>query len=117
MKRTTFLTALLVTAFSLPAFAQDAAPAAAPAEGAKRHIAAEGDKGPRRHGDFLAKLDTNKDGAVDKAEFVADAEAKFTKLDADGDGKVTADEFKALREKMRAEHGDRKKAGEGAKFP
>lgn len=110
MKRTALLTALLVTAFALPAFAQEAAPAAAPAEGGKPPVA-------RKHGDFIKKLDTNGDGAIDKAEFVADAEAKFTKLDADNDGKVTADEFKALRDKMRAEHGDRKKEGEGAKFP
>lgn len=48
---------------------------------------------------MLAKFDGNKNGALDPAEkqamFDQRATARFEKLDANGDGAVTLDEFKA----------------------
>ena len=41
----------------------------------------------------LMRYDTNKDGAVDRAEWKAAQEARFKRLDANGDGKLTQDEL------------------------
>jgi len=48
--------------------------------------------------------DKNADGVVDKAEWVAAGrkEERFTRVDADSDGKVTVDELKTAMSKMRA---------------
>ncbi|ATY31262.1 CREC-EF hand family protein [Sphingomonas psychrotolerans] len=43
-------------------------------------------------GDMLAKADTNNDGAVTKAEFLADTDARFARLDANEDGKISKEE-------------------------
>jgi hypothetical protein len=50
------------------------------------------------------KWDTNADGGIDKAEWVAAGrkEARFAKADADGDGKITLDELKAGMARMKA---------------
>ncbi len=41
----------------------------------------------------LMRYDTNKDGAVDRAEWKVAQEARFKQLDANGDGKLTQDEL------------------------
>jgi len=41
----------------------------------------------------LMRYDTNKDGAVDSAEWKTAQEARFKQLDANGDGKLTQDEL------------------------
>jgi EF-hand domain pair len=41
----------------------------------------------------LMRYDTNKDGAVDRAEWKAGQEARFKGLDTNGDGKLTQDEL------------------------
>ena len=41
----------------------------------------------------LMRYDTNKDGAVDRAEWKAAQEARFKQLDTNGDGKLTQDEL------------------------
>ncbi len=41
----------------------------------------------------LMRYDTNKDGAVDRAEWKAGQEARFKRLDANGDGKLGQDEL------------------------
>jgi hypothetical protein len=41
----------------------------------------------------LMRYDTNKDGAVDRAEWKAGQEARFKQLDTNGDGKLTQDEL------------------------
>lgn len=66
---------------------------------------AEGHKGPRgHHGDkMFEKIDTNKDGAISKAESQAFNDAKFTAMDANKDGKVTKEEAKAHFDAKRAE--------------
>lgn len=55
------------------------------------------------------KADTNKDGEISKAEFVAHANARFKKSDANDDGVVT-------REERRAEHERRRAAKSEAQF-
>jgi hypothetical protein len=39
------------------------------------------------------RYDTNKDGVVDRAEWKAGQEARFKRLDANGDGKLTQEEL------------------------
>lgn len=41
--------------------------------------------------------DTNNDRAIDRAEFMAAAEARFARADADGNGTISADERRAMR--------------------
>src|ERR1700704_3594214 len=41
----------------------------------------------------LMRYDTNKDGVVDRAEWKAGQEARFKRLDANGDGKLTQEEL------------------------
>jgi hypothetical protein len=50
------------------------------------------------------KWDTNADGGVDKAEWVAAGrkEARFALADTDGDGKISLDELKTGMSKMKA---------------
>ena len=56
--------------------------------------------------ELVAKMDTNKDGSIDLAEFSepqkAEIEGRFKKMDENGDGKVTKEEMKAGAEKMRS---------------
>jgi len=58
--------------------------------------------------EMLAQYDTNKDGKLDDAERAAMRDAKLTerfkKMDANGDGKLTLDEFKAAAAKNGAFH-------------
>jgi len=42
--------------------------------------------------DLLTMSDTNGDGVVTEAEFLADVDARFAKLDADKDGKISKQE-------------------------
>jgi len=77
-------------------------------------VAAQSADGPRRGHDrgdrmerMLERTDTNGDGAIDAAEFAAEAEARFTQADADGDGLVTEAEREAAHEAMHAERRER----------
>ena len=49
---------------------------------------------------WFNRIDANKDGKVDKAEFTADAEAFFKRLDANGDGMLTSDEIYVYEHKI-----------------
>jgi len=53
------------------------------------------------------RLDTNGDGVVSKAEFLAHAEERFSKIDQDGSGDISKNEGKEAHKKMR----ERKKEG------
>ena len=48
---------------------------------------------PSRANSGIMRYDTNKDGAVDRAEWKAGQEARFKRLDANNDGKLTQDEL------------------------
>lgn len=49
----------------------------------------------------MQKMDTNEDSQVDLAEYLAHAEARFRRLDADGDGYITKDERRSAHQQMR----------------
>lgn len=48
-----------------------------------------------RGGGMLQRLDTDGDGLLSLQEFQAPNDARFASLDADGDGSISAEEFKA----------------------
>ena len=65
------------------------------------------------------KADLNQDGQITRAEFQAEANAKFTAADTNFDNLLTKDEMKALRAKKRTEREDKRFAamdanGDGA---
>ncbi|WP_162937385.1 EF-hand domain-containing protein [Indioceanicola profundi] len=65
---------------------------AQPAGGDQEHHGEHG----RHHGAaMMEKLDTNKDGSIDAAEFEAAAATRFSEIDANGDGSVTKEEATA----------------------
>lgn len=53
-------------------------------------------------GMIAAMADTNKDGAITRAEFDAGVKAHFARMDANADGMVSVEERKAAHEQMRA---------------
>lgn len=61
----------------------------------------KGDKGEKFQRHMMEKIDTNGDGVISKAEFMAAHEEKFTKMDTDGNGELSADELKAARDHMK----------------
>ena len=71
--------------------------------------------GKRGHGGMgmmMGKMaDTNKDGAVSRAEFLAAHDAHFAKVDANKDGSITPDERKAAMAQMREHKGKMRGAG------
>ncbi len=56
------------------------------------------------HGKMLKMMDTDGNGAVSKKEMMDFHTARFEQSDANGDGEVTKEEFKAAMEKMRRKH-------------
>ena len=66
-----------------------AAPEDLPAPAEKPAPAERGGRAPSG----LMRYDTNKDGVVDRAEWKAGQEARFKRLDTNGDGKLTQDEL------------------------
>ena len=58
-----------------------------------RRYAGPRPRGPTRANRGIMRYDTNKDGVVDRAEWKAGQEARFKRLDSNGDGKLTQDEL------------------------
>jgi hypothetical protein len=58
-------------------------------------------EGGNHKGKMMERVDTNGDGMVSKAEFMAKHEAKFVKMDKDGDGSLSMDEMKKNMKKMK----------------
>src|SRR5262245_9287909 len=58
------------------------------------------------HKDMLAEIDTDGDGAVSKAEFLAFHEKRFAEIDTNSDGKIE----KAEAEAKKAEWKEKRKA-------
>ena len=85
MKRALFAaTALAVAALALP--------------GAQAN---EKDGASKSRTGYFERLDTDKDGAVTLQEAVAVHHARFTKIDANGDGSVSRDEFMSYSAKAK----------------
>ena len=65
----------------------------------------------------MKKMDTDGDGAVSKDEFMAHAEKKFSRKDKNGDGVISADEMKRMKKHKEGKCGEGKcgegKCGEG----
>jgi hypothetical protein len=80
---------LSATALLLIAGSALAAPDDLPAPAEKPAPAERGGRAPSG----LMRYDTNKDGVVDRAEWKAGQEARFKRLDTNGDGKLTQDEL------------------------
>ena len=50
---------------------------------------------------MFERHDTNGDEVISKSEFIASAEERFKKMDADGNGEISKDEIKAHHAKMK----------------
>lgn len=61
-----------------------------------------GEKG--RHGGWFQKLDEDGDGKVSQEEFQNRAEEKFDKMDGDGDGSITEEEWREAVEHWKEKH-------------
>ncbi len=61
-------------------------------------------------GPHMRKADANQDGAVTRAEAVADRSAWFARVDGDKDGFITSAEIDAARERARQERKQRRLA-------
>jgi hypothetical protein len=66
-------------------------------------VAAVASAAPGMGGRGFAKLDTNNDGSITRAEIDAQAAERFAKIDADRDGFVTQAEMTAHRDAMRTQ--------------
>ena len=55
----------------------------------------------RGPGGGLMAADTDQDGKISRAEFMAQSSERFAKLDTNGDGQISGDEMKAMMERMR----------------
>ncbi len=71
---------------------------------------AGGARGMKMWGGMVRQADANKDGAVTRAEFDSAVQAHFAKLDADGNGTVTAAERQASRAAAKAQWQQRRAA-------
>ncbi|HEY8964503.1 MAG TPA: hypothetical protein VIN59_08600 [Alphaproteobacteria bacterium] len=92
MLRKTLLSAILLGAFAVPAMAEDVPANTGPGSG-----------GAPGKMEFKNPADTNGDGILSKAEFMAAQEKRFAEIDKDGDGNITKEEHKAHRESKKAE--------------
>lgn len=71
-------------------------------QGGMRHGGKHGMRGGKMGGGMMMRMaDTNKDGAITRAEFVGASMKHFDMTDANKDGSVTPDERKAAMQKMR----------------
>lgn len=61
------------------------------------------------HGKMFDKMDTDGNGIVTKDEFTTKTMEKFSTMDADGDGNVTKEEAQAHREQMREKWKEKRK--------
>jgi len=55
----------------------------------------------RGPGGGLMSADTDQDGKISRAEFMAQSTDRFAKLDTNGDGQISGDEMKAMMARMR----------------
>jgi hypothetical protein len=67
--------------------------------------------------DGMLHADADKDGVVTRAELLADVDARFGKVDANHDGKITPEERTAVFEAMRAKMAERRHDGPGPGGP
>ena len=56
----------------------------------------------------LKEVDSNGDGNISKAEFMAQCEKRFAKMDTNGDGQISPEERQQAHQQMMQKHQDRK---------
>ena len=83
-----------VAAVCLTGFAQAEAPAGEAPAGKHERM-------KQKMQEHWNQTDTDANGAISKAEFLAEAEQKFTKMDTNADGQITQDEREAMHQKMK----------------
>lgn len=89
--------------------------AAIPTLSAEEQSKSKPEKSPQ---DVFAKMDTDKNGSLSKAEFStkikdpAKAEKRFAKADSNKDGAISLEEFTAARDKKKDPSKDKKESGE-----
>lgn len=102
MKKLMILSAAVLALQAVPALAQEKGP----------------EHGKHRGEKFFEMQDTDKDGVISEAEFVAKAKERFAEMDADKDGKVTKEEAAAHHEakkaKWKEKRGEKLKEKSGA---
>lgn len=76
-----------------------------------RHGMRHGGEGEGRGMAMGRRADTNGDNAVDRAEFLAAANTRFQRVDANNDGTISTAERQATRERMRDRRDDRRGRG------
>jgi len=64
-------------------------------------VLADNHDGHDHKGKMMQKVDTNNDGMISKAEFMAKHEEKFMKMDVNSDGMISAEEHKAAKNKWK----------------
>ena len=79
-------------------------------------LAQEGEKSPHRGG-MMEKMDSDSDGMVSKAEFMAFHEKRFAEMDANSDGKISKEEIDAKKAEWKAKRMEMKMHKEGAVSP
>lgn len=107
MKKLLVLTASVLVAAAMPAMAEDAVTSATATGAPVKKEAPRGGDHVRR--DFLETIDTNKDGNITKAEFLAHSETTFKNLDTDGNDVVSKAEIDAKREEWKQKMNDFRK--------
>jgi uncharacterized membrane protein len=103
MIRKLLLSAAAVTALSFPALAEDIPTNFGPGT--------TGEKGMPHS----PNVDTDGDGMLSKAEFMAVQEKRFTSMDGNNDGKISPEERESHHEKMKAEFREKRKEWESKK--
>ncbi|RBP53285.1 hypothetical protein [Arenicella xantha] len=63
----------------------------------------------KKHEYMLKRIDTNQDGQVDRAEYMASAEERFASMDLNSDGYVTPEEHREAGKIMREKHREMRK--------
>lgn len=76
------------------------------------YMVADGHEGKKMCKKKMKKMDTDGDGSVSKDEFMAHAEKKFAHKDKNGDGVITRDEMKRMKKDKEGKCGEGK-CGEG----
>lgn len=102
MKKFLMIATLALAGLPAAAFAQETTPPVPGPAGA----AASGHEGP---GKMFKETDTNGDGMMSKAEFMAFHEKRFTEMDTNGDGQISPDEAKAKAKEWREKLNERRK--------
>lgn len=111
MKKTMILSAALIAVMlSAPAYAFGGGKGG---KGGGQGGPGQMGQGGPRDGSRFAQIDTNGDGYIDQAEFIASHKKMFDKMDVDGDGKVSQQEVHESRVKMKEKMQEKRQMMQG----